>query len=693
MKSKAGALVVAVDVAKNQPGVSNKTSGGPSCQLMLSVWVVYGFDKCEVLIINGILGCANHCAAPMPLVHLSRGARIMAYKIKSPLETNQSAARGFMAESMVQARLAVSSSALGQPLFSDHRIEAAQLKSRQLLMADSSRQQRLKTLQAHMAKTTQRKTDEELCQGKFSPAQKTSAQLRDTNNTGLPDNLKAGIEGLSGFSMDHVKVHYNSDKPAQLNAHAYAQGSDIHVAPGQEKHLPHEAWHVVQQAQGRVRPTTQMKSGVPVNDNAGLEHEADVMGQKALANSGDTRAQAKSGRLTQMANVNSAVVAQRRVGFEFETNAHIYRDFNGFKSLVADEAEIFYGAGWKLVSDSGRMEFVSDPFDNVGAFTPIVASIIQFINNAMVGLNTDIRALNAGNWNAATVGAGAVVTSKDASNTTPVTPQDLYGNPQVSVGTRMESLGNFLNFLRKRDVFTTMRQSLKAANRPESAKKVGKLLGKKSIERLQNTVPKAERLVAKWAQGLPRLDQNQLRGIWRLITFYWMDLSRYAGAGDGYIKSKLPVMARTDFHSMYNALTPAAQLAFQNAKDDFLNLNIPFNVNTQPLITGQAFSVADWYESIINPGATQVFVNGHAQVPGHTYNNATRNVDLVSDDSTVAVGTNKSMGQFGMDTHDPNHARAVFELRHVTGGVMIPITDLEQHIIQPVFTLLNNVNA
>lgn len=103
------------------------------------------------------------------------------------------------------------------------------------------------------------------------------------NSTGLPDNLKSGIESLSGISMERVKVHYNSSQPAQLNALAYAQGTEIHVAPGQEQHLPHEAWHVVQQAQGRVQPTMQMKAGVPVNDDPGLEHEADVMGSKALA--------------------------------------------------------------------------------------------------------------------------------------------------------------------------------------------------------------------------------------------------------------------------------------------------------------------------------------------------------------------------------------------------------------------------
>lgn len=113
-------------------------------------------------------------------------------------------------------------------------------------------------------------------------AQQQSIQKKE-NNTGLPDNLKTGVENLSGISLDDVKVHRNSDKPAQLQAHAYAQGTDIHLGAGQEKHLPHEAWHVVQQKQGRVKPTMQMKGGVSVNDETGLETEADVMGLKALS--------------------------------------------------------------------------------------------------------------------------------------------------------------------------------------------------------------------------------------------------------------------------------------------------------------------------------------------------------------------------------------------------------------------------
>ena len=123
--------------------------------------------------------------------------------------------------------------------------------------------------------------DEEPLQGKFGTIQKQAKQAAN-NNTGMPNQLKSGIEGLSGVDVSDVKVHYNSSKPAQLNAHAYAQGSNIHIGPGQEKHLPHEAWHTVQQKQGRVQATSQMKENVQVNDDPSLENEADVMGAKAL---------------------------------------------------------------------------------------------------------------------------------------------------------------------------------------------------------------------------------------------------------------------------------------------------------------------------------------------------------------------------------------------------------------------------
>ena len=100
--------------------------------------------------------------------------------------------------------------------------------------------------------------------------------------TGLPDALKAGIEQLSGLSLDAVKVHYNASQAGQVGAAAFAQGRHIHLAPGQAHHLPHEAWHVVQQAQGRVRPTAHLDGGAALNDELPLELEAEAMGAKAL---------------------------------------------------------------------------------------------------------------------------------------------------------------------------------------------------------------------------------------------------------------------------------------------------------------------------------------------------------------------------------------------------------------------------
>jgi Domain of unknown function (DUF4157) len=113
------------------------------------------------------------------------------------------------------------------------------------------------------------------------------------NRTGLPDTLKAGLEERSGLSMDQVRVHYGSAEPAQLNAHAFTRGTDIHLAPGQERHLPHEAWHVVQQAQRRVRPTIDVH-GVGVNDDPTLEREADTLGQSSATDGANAHASGAS---------------------------------------------------------------------------------------------------------------------------------------------------------------------------------------------------------------------------------------------------------------------------------------------------------------------------------------------------------------------------------------------------------------
>lgn len=99
------------------------------------------------------------------------------------------------------------------------------------------------------------------------------------NNTGIPDRLKAVIEHFSGFSLDKVRVHYNSDKPAVVGALAYAEGLDIYIGPGQEEHLAHELWHVVQQMKGEVKATGEV-NGKEMNDENKLEQEAERVSKK-----------------------------------------------------------------------------------------------------------------------------------------------------------------------------------------------------------------------------------------------------------------------------------------------------------------------------------------------------------------------------------------------------------------------------
>jgi|GEM_PF-4671605 len=117
-------------------------------------------------------------------------------------------------------------------------------------------------------------------EGKQRKKQLRYKQGMTGNSNGLPEKLKEGVESLSGFDLSEVRVTYNSPKPMQVGAAAYTRGMEIHVSPGQEQSLPHEAWHVVQQAQGRVKPTGQM-NGMNINNDPGLEAEASSKGEQA----------------------------------------------------------------------------------------------------------------------------------------------------------------------------------------------------------------------------------------------------------------------------------------------------------------------------------------------------------------------------------------------------------------------------
>jgi hypothetical protein len=133
----------------------------------------------------------------------------------------------------------------------------------------------------------------------------------------LPPALHAGLETLSGFRLDGVSVHYNSPEPERLDAEAFTRGRTIHLAPGQERHLPHEGWHLVQQARGGVAANGRV-AGKPLNDNPGLEREADVMGARA-AGLGSPGGAARPAAMASAGSSEAGAVVQRKIRINGKT--------------------------------------------------------------------------------------------------------------------------------------------------------------------------------------------------------------------------------------------------------------------------------------------------------------------------------------------------------------------------------------
>jgi len=117
------------------------------------------------------------------------------------------------------------------------------------------------------------------------PAEAVSASGQGAS---MPAPVQAKMERAFGVDLSAVRIHEGT-QAASIGAAAYTRGTDIHFAPGQynpnsergQELLGHELTHVVQQSQGRVAGGVQGKGAVTINADAGLEHEADVLGARA----------------------------------------------------------------------------------------------------------------------------------------------------------------------------------------------------------------------------------------------------------------------------------------------------------------------------------------------------------------------------------------------------------------------------
>lgn len=204
-------------------------------------------------------------------------------------------------------------------------------------------------------------------------------EKKNRNKTGLPDNLKSGIENLSGQSMDDMKVHYSSDKPAQLQAHVYAQGTDIHLRAGQEKHLPHEAWHVIQQKQGRVKTTLQGLSKISLYTSLGrLDENLPFQLFGPLPDKGSYLLFGSSEWLNKrITEITIKIFWEKGIPSDFARYYAAYpQDFNNSSFKVV--FSIFKDGVWKSLNDK-YFSLFEENSDNI--ISPISTFILNLENN------------------------------------------------------------------------------------------------------------------------------------------------------------------------------------------------------------------------------------------------------------------------------------------------------------------------
>lgn len=103
------------------------------------------------------------------------------------------------------------------------------------------------------------------------------------------DQARDAMGAAFNADFSAVRLHASSPTAVALGTRAFAQGEEIHFAPGQfSPHteagralIGHEFAHIVQQREGCVAPTHLLGKDLPANLLPGLEDEADRLGKRA----------------------------------------------------------------------------------------------------------------------------------------------------------------------------------------------------------------------------------------------------------------------------------------------------------------------------------------------------------------------------------------------------------------------------
>lgn len=232
-----------------------------------------------------------------------------------------------------------------------------------------------------------------------------AGKASDGSGSPMPAAVQAKMDRAFAADFSAVRIHEGAQAPT-VGALAYTEGSNIHFGPGQyrpdtqsgQELLGHELAHVVQQSQGRVQATTQAKGGIAINDDSGLEREADDLGARA-ARGEQVRTDPVRPASDDRGVVSRAVAPrgggsaaiQRKLGFEFESQGdtawrfHARNDdrenwagINHTKEIIVATPNGKAGLG----ADTGRIEVITKPLtswaDIVATFNELYQLLGRF---------------------------------------------------------------------------------------------------------------------------------------------------------------------------------------------------------------------------------------------------------------------------------------------------------------------------
>jgi hypothetical protein len=440
---------------------------------------------------------------------------------------------------------------------------------------------------------------------------------KQTNGNVMPAQLKSGLEALSGLPMDDVRVNYNSPQPAQLGALAYAKGNQIHLGPGQEQHLPHEAWHVVQQKQGRVKPTLQAK-GLAVNDNPALEAEADMMGQKAIQLK---TAQPVPVTMPHQSSRPTTDVVQRKIGFEFQAyGCSDIKDSNDDevgKELGKHNEHLF-----NIETDTGaggnsELEIVTKAFEETSKGTTTNPAGRTLLIETMLAIDVFLKQLSAEpefkkiknpdiTWNP---------DIRDARIN--IFRDNLHFHPQATVGVKFTKVADLIDHFTAMEFRTgsgtaPVTTAETKVHEPETKGELVETATTAATEVKSDELAKLKAAIgwsgkedqrpfkAAWREGFNEAEEKSpaahypvLKGLMAILFGLAQNIKKEIRVGDGkYLKYWMPFMLRTGFKPFYDAMLPHEREALHKlVADEKLDADIlPKGLEE---ITDRTISIAD----------------------------------------------------------------------------------------------------